>query len=144
MLLELFCLLPPGHLSECLSSAACGKEQYLCLDCCRLGKVCSPHFWSCIVSEPCIVSALFVVFFFLLFMVVLFISLQFHKLYCDNTTHFSKKTCMGVHKYINVPYRIKMEAFSWVAQEFVGLGSFIFPRICLFSEFDVLRFIYLF
>lgn len=35
-----------------------------------------------------------------------------------------------------------MEAFSWVAQQFAGLGSFIFPRICLLSDFDVLRIIY--
>lgn len=35
-----------------------------------------------------------------------------------------------------------MEAFSWVAQQFVGLGSFVFPRIYLLSDFDVLRIIY--
>lgn len=49
---------------------------------------------------------------------------------------------MGMHKYINVPYRIKMEAFSWVAQQFVGLGSFTFPHTCLLSDFHVLRIIY--
>lgn len=130
----------PRSLSECLSSGACVKEQYLCLDCSILKKVCSPSFWNHAVSVPCIVSVGF--FLLLLFMVVLFTLLQFHKLYCGNTANFSERTCIGVHKYINVPYRIKMEAFSWVAQQFAGLGSFIFPRICLLSDFDVLRIIY--
>lgn len=53
-------------------------------------------------------------------------------------TNFSKQICMGVHKYINVSCKIKMEAFSWMAQPFVGLGFFIFPHTCLLSDF-VLR-----
>ena len=45
-------------------------------------------------------------------MVISFTLLQFHKLCCDAVTNFSQQNCMGVHKYINIAYRILMEAFS--------------------------------
>lgn len=40
---------------------------------------------------------------------------------------------MGVHKWF---------CGFLVAQQFVDLGSSSFPRICLFSEFDLVRIIY--
>lgn len=55
-------------------------------------------------------------------------------------TNFSKQTCMGMHKYVKVSCKIKMEAFSWMAQPFHGLGFFIFPHTCLLNDF-VLRII---
>lgn len=58
-------------------------------------------------------------------------------------TIFSKETCMLVHKYINVPCRVKMDVISWVAQQFCCLvpsssDVFVYLATLIYWELVVL------
>lgn len=80
---------------------------------------------------------------FLNFIYLWFTSLQFYELFCDNMTVFSKQICMVVHKYINIPYRVKIDVFSWVAQQFFGLVPssfyvFVYLATLLYWELVIL------
>lgn len=54
---------------------------------------------------------------------------------------FSKQTCMVVHNYINIPYRVEINVFSWVAQKFFCLVPSS-SCVCLVSNCDILTISY--